>query len=163
IQVAPPQLNVAVGERQPVFATAYDARGNVIPLVKLQWSSINPAVVRVEPDSTAPDLATLIGVAPGVAQVEARTGTRKGATVVTVRTGSPSTAGGVGNQTPPRPPPVVGGATVLKIEPSSVFLFPGEAHRLNPVFLNDDGTPAPPTTLTWTSLLPNVVSVTAEG
>src|SRR4051812_5368897 len=56
IQVAPPSLSLTAGQRSSVFATAYDAGNNVVVIQKITWVSLNPAVVRVESDSTSPDV-----------------------------------------------------------------------------------------------------------
>ncbi len=157
VQIAPPSVTVRVGERQSVFATAYDSRGNVIPGVPLRWSSTNLAVLRVVPDSTAPDLATLVGIAPGVAQVEVRAADRKGSATVQVA------AAGAG--APPVRMPVArgGAASHLQIDPNTVYLLPAEGRRLNPIFLMADGTPASPAPVTWRSMIPSVASVNAQG
>ena len=143
-----------------MFATAYDSRGNVIPGVPLRWSSTNLAVLRVVPDSTAPDLATLVGIAPGVAQVEVRAADRKGSATVQVA----AAGAGAPGAPPVRMPAARGGAAShLQIDPNTVYLLPAEGRRLNPIFLMADGTPASPAPVTWRSMIPSVASVNAQG
>ena len=140
VQVAPPSVSLNVGQRTSVFATAYDARNNVVPIQRITWTSSNTAVLSVEPDSTSPEIAVLVGLAAGSATVEARVGTRRGSATVQI-------AGvGVVSNLPSGPPaPVgVGAASLLKLEPGSLFLLPSEALRVSPMFLTDDGTPATP-------------------
>ena len=84
VQVAPPTVTLAVGQRTSVFATAFDATGNVLPNLQIRWTTTNAAVLKVEPDNTSPDVAVLVGVAAGAAIVEARIGNRRGAATVQV-------------------------------------------------------------------------------
>src|SRR5216117_4604380 len=78
VQVAPPTVTIRVGERSGLLATAFDRIGNVIPTVRMIWSSNNVAVARVDNNGT------VTGVGGGVAIVEARAGTRKGQAAVQV-------------------------------------------------------------------------------
>ncbi|MGH2669995.1 MAG: hypothetical protein ACRDH5_12930, partial [bacterium] len=106
VQVAPPSITIRVGERSGLLATAFDRIGNVIPTVRLIWSSNNVNVARVDNNGT------VTGVGNGVAIVEARFGTRKGQAAVQV-VGGPGPAGGGGGapaqpvhqQPPPQQPP----------------------------------------------------------
>jgi len=43
VQVAPPSITIKVGERSGLLATAFDRAGNVIPTVRVIWSSNNVA------------------------------------------------------------------------------------------------------------------------
>src|SRR5216683_3026023 len=78
VQVAPPSITLKVGEKSGLLATAFDRVGNVIPTVRIIWSSNNVAVARVDNNGT------VTGVGGGVAIVEARAGTRKGQAAVQV-------------------------------------------------------------------------------
>src|SRR5213595_3801581 len=78
VQVAPPSITIKVGERSGLLATAFDRAGNVIPTVRVIWSSNNVAVARVDNNGT------VTGVAGGVAIIEARAGARKGQAAVQV-------------------------------------------------------------------------------
>src|SRR5881628_2690889 len=92
VQVAPPTVTIRVGERSGLLATAFDRIGNVIPTVRIIWSSNNINVAKVDNNGT------VTGVANGVAIVEARVGTRRGQTAVQV-------TGGSAPAPPPGPPP----------------------------------------------------------
>src|SRR6266567_8126157 len=93
VQVAPPSVTIRVGERTGLLATAFDRIGNVIPTVRIIWSSNNLAVAKVDNNGT------VTGVGNGVAIVEARVGVRKGQAAVQV-------TGGAGAPPATVPPPV---------------------------------------------------------
>src|SRR2546425_9516996 len=170
VQVAPPSVTIKVGERSGLLATAFDRAGNVIPTVRIIWSSNNVAVARVDNNGT------VTGVAGGVAIVEARAGARKGQAAVQVVGAAPAPTGSAagppaGGQT--QPPPsgeafagqVVGSgpAAVLRIEPPTVYMLPSENTRVLPRALREDGSPAAPVAVTWTSLRPDIASVDQNG
>src|SRR2546428_13089781 len=72
VQVAPPSVTIKVGERTGLLATAFDRIGNVIPTVRVIWSSNNVQVARVDNDGTVSGVAGAGGRAP--ARVGARAG-----------------------------------------------------------------------------------------
>src|SRR5437879_10284451 len=172
VQVAPPSVPIRIGERSGLLATAFDRAGNVIPTVRIIWSSNNVAVARVDNNGT------VTGVGGGVAIVEARAGTPTGQAAVQV-----VGAAAAPPQTPPGSPPaggqaqppatgvdpfagqVVGSgpAAVLRIEPPAVYLLPSENTRVLPRALREDGSPAAPVTVTWKSLRPDIASVDQNG
>src|SRR3989454_5881481 len=86
VQVAPPSVTIKVGERTGLLATAFDRIGNVIPTVRVIWSSNNVQVARVDNDGT------VSGMAGGVAIIEARVGARKGQAAVQVIGAAPAAA-----------------------------------------------------------------------
>src|SRR6266581_4587166 len=94
VQVAPPSVTIRVGERSSLLATAFDRIGNVIPTVRIIWSSNNVNIAKVD------NSGTVTGVANGVAIIEARVGARRGQAAVQV------TGGSAPAPPPPRPPPV---------------------------------------------------------
>jgi uncharacterized protein YjdB len=153
VQVAPVTVTLVVGERKELLASAYDNRGDNIATARFAWTSSSPGVVRVEEDPSVPGIAVLIGVGPGLANVEVRVGNRRAsAAVQVVRVGAgPAAVGGRGL------------ATVLQIEPGSVFLLLSEDIRLQPRFLKDDGSLAAPAMITWRSLRPDIANVTPDG
>ena len=172
IQVAPPSVNIRVGERTGLLATAYDRIGNVIPTVRIIWSSNNVNIAKVD------NSGTVTGVSNGVAIIEARVGARRGQAAVQVTGG----AGGGGVPAPPPPPaappaapppsgpdpfagqpPGSGPAAALRLEPAAVYLLPSENTRVSPRALREDGSPAAPVAVTWTSLRPEVASVDQNG
>jgi len=166
VQVAPPSVTIKIGERSGLLATAFDRVGNVIPTVRIIWSSNNVAVARVDNNGT------VTGVGGGVAIVEARAGTRKGQAAVQVMGAAPApppTPPVVGASPPPGPDAfagqVVGAgpAAVLRIEPPTVYLLPSENTRVSPRALREDGSPAAPVAVTWKSLRPDIASVDQNG
>lgn len=173
VQVAPPSVSLKVGERTGLLATAFDRAGNVIPTVRVIWSSNNVAIARVDNDGT------VTGVSAGVAIIEARVAARRGQAAVSVA-GTPGSAAPV---PPAQPPPTVGTsaptganpdalagqppgsgpAAVLRIEPPTVYLLPSENNRVSPRALKEDGSPAAPVAVTWKSLRPDIASVDQNG
>jgi uncharacterized protein YjdB len=171
VQVAPPTITIRVGERSGLLATAFDRIGNVIPTVRIIWSSNNLSVAKVDNNGT------VTGVGNGVAIVEARVGSRKGQAAVQV-------TGGAGPPPPTNPPPVTpvqtpvttggpdplggqpagsGTAAALRLEPGAIYLLPSENTRVSPRALREDGSPAAPVAVTWNSLRPDVASVDQNG
>src|SRR5256712_6605023 len=57
VQVAPPSVTIKVGERTGLLATAFDRIGNVIPTVRVIWSSNYVQVARVDNDGTVSGMA----------------------------------------------------------------------------------------------------------
>ena len=173
VQVAPPSVTIRIGERSGLLATAFDRAGNVIPTVRIIWSSNNVAVARVDNNGT------VTGVGGGVAIVEARAGMRKGQAAVQVvgAAAAPSAPAPTGASPPtggqaqpaggvdPFAGQVVGSgpAAVLRIEPPTVYLLPSENTRVSPRALREDGSPAAPVTATWKSLRPDIASVDQNG
>jgi uncharacterized protein YjdB len=171
VQVAPPTITIKVGERSGLLATAFDRIGNVIPTVRIIWSSNNLAVAKVDNNGT------VTGVGNGVAIIEARVNTRKGQAAVQV-------SGGAGAPPPTAPPPTTpvqppvnpgapdplggqpagsGPAAALRLEPGAIYLLPSENTRVSPRALREDGSPAAPVAVTWNSLRPEVASVDQNG
>src|SRR5437870_10475195 len=167
VQVAPPTVTIRVGERSGLLATAFDRIGNVIPTVRIIWSSNNINVAKVD------NSGTVTGVGNGVAIIEARVGARRGQAAVQVTGGSggaaPPAAPPPGPPPPAGPdpfggqPPGSGPAAALRLEPGVVYLLPSENSRVSPRALREDGSPAAPVMVTWTSLRPDVVSVDQSG
>src|SRR6266480_2058190 len=92
VQVAPPSVTIRAGERAGLLATAFDRIGNVIPTVRIIWSSNNVNIAKVDNNGT------VTGVANGVAIIEARVGARRGQAAIQV-------TGGASLAPPPAPPP----------------------------------------------------------
>jgi len=174
VQVAPPSVTIRVGERSGLLATAFDRIGNVIPTVRIIWSSNNVAVAKVDNNGT------ITGVANGIAIIEARAGPRRGQAAVQVVGGSAPAQppapppGGPPAAPPPAPPPAgvdplagqppgSGPAVALRLEPGVIYLLPSENTRVSPRALRDDGSPAAPVAVTWTSLRSDVASVDQNG
>ena len=64
VQVAPPSVNIRVGERTGLLATAFDRIGNDIPTVRIIWSSNNIGIAKVD-QLRAGDIVGLSGKSPG--------------------------------------------------------------------------------------------------
>ncbi len=65
VQVAPPSITIRVGERSGLLATAFDRIGNVIPTVRIIWSSNNINIAKVDNNGTVTGIGN--GVAPPAA------------------------------------------------------------------------------------------------
>src|SRR6266446_5590313 len=170
VQVAPPSLTIRVGERSGLLATAFDRIGNVIPTVRIIWSSNNVNVAKVD------NSGTITGIANGVAIIEARVGARRGQAAVQVTGGAtapppapPGPPAAPPPAAPPGPDPFVGQppgsgtAAALRLEPGVVYLLASENTRVSPRALREDGSPAAPVLVTWTSLRADVASVDQSG
>ena len=145
VQVTPETMTLGAGQRQTLFAAAYDRQGNLIPSAKFAFWSSDTLIARVMRDGT------VVGVAPGLAKVEARAQGRRASMAVLI-TGGPDTAGAG--------PPV---GSVLTLEPASAALLPGESVLASPRALLEDGTPIPPGAVVWKSLRPDIVAVDSTG
>src|SRR3989441_6846966 len=171
VQVAPPSVTIRVGERSGLLATAFDRIGNVIPTVRIIWSSNNLNVAKVDNNGT------VTGVGSGVAIIEARVGARRGQAAIQVTGGAavpppappPGPPAAPPPAAPPGPdllagqPPGSGPAAALRLEPGVIYLLPSENTRVSPRALREDGSPAAPVIVTWTSLRPDVASVDQSG
>src|SRR6266581_2909112 len=168
VQVAPPTVTIRVGERSGLLATAFDRIGNVIPTVRIIWSSNNVNIAKVD------NSGTVTGIGGGVAIIEARVGARRGQAAVQVTGGAPAPPprgppAGPPPAAPPGPDPYAGQpagsgpAAALRLEPGVVYLLPSENSRISPRALREDGSPAAPVVVAWTSLRPDVASVDQSG
>ena len=141
VQVTPETMTLGVGQKQAIFATAFDQRGNLIPSAKITFWSSDTLIAQVRKDGT------VLGVTPGLAKIEARTQGRRASLAVLIT----GTARGA---------PV---ASVLTLEPATVTLLPGESIRIFPQALREDGTPAALGRVSWKSLKPEIASVDSSG
>jgi Tol biopolymer transport system component len=139
--VTPETMTLGVGQKQAIFATAFDQRGNLIPSAKILFWSSDTLIAQVRKDGT------VLGVSPGLAKIEARTqGKRASLAVLITGTARGSTA-----------------ASVLTLEPASAVLLPGETTRIYPQALREDQTPVPLGRVSWRSLRPEIASVDSLG
>ena len=145
VQVTPETMTLAVGQRQPIFATAYDRQGNLIASAKFTFWSSDTAVARVSREGTVQ------GVAPGLAKVEARVQGKRASLAVLITGGAAAPTG----------PSAVGAA--LTLEPATAMVLPGETVRVTPQALRDDGTAVPVGRVIWKSLKPEVAGVDTSG
>ncbi|MGH7580299.1 MAG: Ig-like domain-containing protein [Gemmatimonadales bacterium] len=146
VQVTPETMTLGVGQRQTLFATAYDRQGNLIPNARFTFWISDTLVARVGKDGA------VLGVGPGLAKVEARVQGRRASTAILVTgTGPPTDTGASGR------------GSVLTLEPGSVMLLPGESRLIEPRALREDGTAAPAGQVRWKSLMPEIAAVDSNG
>jgi uncharacterized protein YjdB len=146
VQVTPETMTLGVGQKQALFATAFDQKGNLIPTAKFTFWSSDTLIAQVRKDGT------VIGVKPGLAKIEARTQGRRASMAVLI------TGGGAGESSSRAP-----AASVLTLEPASANLFPGEKVRITAHALRDDGSPASVGRVTIKSLRPDIARVDSGG
>ena len=148
LQVTPETMTLGVGQRQTIFAAAYDRQGNLISSAKFAFWSSDTLVAKVGPDGT------VVGVSPGLAKVEARLQGRRASLAVLI-TGS-ERGDGASRGTAPA-------GSVLALDPGSLVLLPGEAVAITPQGMTEDGSPIAAGKVTWKSLKPEVASVDSNG
>jgi uncharacterized protein YjdB len=148
VQVTPETMTLGVGQKQTIFAAAFDKQGNLIPNARFTFWTSDSSVAKVQKDGT------VLGVKPGLAKIEARTGGRRASLAVLV-----AGAGGI----VPGAPGAGRGVAALTLEPASLRLVLGETAKLEPKALKDDGTPAELGRVVWKSLRPDVVAVDSTG
>ncbi|HYC32772.1 MAG TPA: Ig-like domain-containing protein, partial [Gemmatimonadales bacterium] len=145
VQVTPETMTLGVGARQTLFAAAYDRQGNLIPAAKFTFWSSDTLIARVMRDGT------VLGVAPGLAKVEARSQARRASLAVLITGAVDSAAAG---------PPA---GSVLTLEPATTSLLPGESVLIEPQAQLEDGTPVAPGRVGWKSLQPDLAAVDSTG
>jgi uncharacterized protein YjdB len=142
VQVTPETMTLGVGQKQAIFATTFDQRGNLIPSAKITFWSSDSLIAQVGKDGT------VFGVRPGLAKIEARSQGKR-ATLAVLITGSARGSAPA--------------ASVLTLDPASATLLPGESVRVSPQALRENGTPAPIARVSWRSLNPEVATVDSAG
>jgi hypothetical protein len=147
VQVTPETMTLGVGQRQTVFATAYDRRGNLIPNASFTFWSSDTTVAKVGKGGA------IVGVTPGLAKVEARVQGQRASIAILIRETGPS----ADTAAPSRD------GIVLTLEPGSATLLPAETMVFEPRALREDGGPAPLGRVRWKSLRPEVAAVDSAG
>jgi len=142
VQVTPETMTLAVGQKQPIFATAYDRQGNLIATAKFTFWSSDTSIAKVTREGTVQ------GVAAGLAKVEARTQRRRASLAVLI-TGASAGPGSAGS--------------LLTLEPTTAMLLPGETVRITPQAVHEDGSSTVVGKVTWKSLKPEVATVDSTG
>ena len=146
VQVTPETMTLGVGQRQTLFATAYDRQGNLIPHARFTFWISDTLVARVGSNGA------VVGLSPGLAKVEARVQGRQASTAILVTgTGQPADHDASGR------------GTVLALEPGSITLLPGESRLIEPRALRQDGTVVPAGRVHWKSLMPEVAGIDSSG
>jgi len=148
VQVAPQTLTLGVGQKQTIFAAAFDRSGNLISNARFTFWTSDSSIARVQTDGT------VIGVKAGLAKVEARTQGRRASLAVLVGDAAGGLPGGTGPQH---------GIAALTLQPPSLRLVLGETAKLEPHALKDDGSAAEISRVIWKSLRPDVVAVDSTG
>ena len=143
VQVTPETMTLAVGKKQPIFATAYDRQGNLIAAAKFTFWSSDTAIAKVSRDGT------VLGIAAGLAKIEARTQGRRASLAVLI-TGASNGAGG-------------GSGSLLTLDPTSAMLLPGESIRIAAQAVGEDGSTSTLGKVVWKSLKPEVATVDSSG
>jgi uncharacterized protein YjdB len=146
VQVTPETMTLGVGQKQPLFATAFDQKGNLIPTAKFTFWSSDTLIAQVRKDGT------VIGVKPGLAKIEARFQGRRASMAVLITGGGSS-----------EPSNRASAASVLTLDPASANLYPGESVRVTAKALRDDGGPASVGRVTIKSLRPDIARVDSGG
>lgn len=141
VQVTPETMTLGVGQKQAIFATAFDQRGNLIPSAKITFWSSDTLIAQVRKDGT------VLGITPGLAKIEARSQGKRASLAVLIT----GTARGA---------PI---ASVLTLEPATALLLPGESVRISPQALREDGTPVSIGRVSWKSLKPEIATVDSAG
>ncbi len=143
LQVTPETMTLGVGQKQPIFASAYDRQGNFISSAKFTFLSSDTTIAKVSKDGA------VLGVAPGLAKVEARLQGKRASLAVLVNG--------------PGPGNTAGGGVALVLDPPAAVLLPGESVLITPHALREDGTPLPLDKVQWKSLKPEVATVDSTG
>ena len=155
VQVTPEALTLKVGQKQALFAAAFDPGGNLIPTARFTYSSNNVAVAQAQSDGV------VIGLKAGAAIVRVGSGQKFFNVAVTIESGAgpeirPPEPGPAG--APPGPPP-----SMLTIDPTPVYLLPSETRRLTVRGFREDGSPVDVPRVTWKSLTPETAAVDGDG
>jgi uncharacterized protein YjdB len=140
VQVTPETMTLGVGQKQPIFASAYDRQGNIISSAKFVFWSSDTAIARVSKSGS------VLGVAPGLAKVEARLQGKRASLAVLVTGGN-----------------AVGSGVALALDPTTAVLLPAERVLITPHALREDGTLLPLARVVWKSLKPEVATVDSTG
>ena len=158
IQAIPGNLPLSVGSQFVVMAQLFDARQVPVPGVQVVWASNDVKVARVVPTPDSP-LATVFGVSPGLAQIEARVGSVTSIIFVQVSLALP--------QAQPETPPVAARTDNPTVEiqtlPSDLTLVVGEPAIVIATLFDAHGEPVwTNVPLTWVSNNLAVASVSFD-
>ena len=144
VQVTPETMTLGVGQKQPIFAAAYDRQGNLISSAKFTFWSSDTAIARVSRErhgaGRRPRARQGRGAAPGQARVARRADHRRRR-----RSGAAPALGAHARSRPRR------------------CCCPGESVLITPQALREDGTPLPLGRVIWKSLKPEVATVDSTG
>ncbi|HEX6815142.1 MAG TPA: Ig-like domain-containing protein [Gemmatimonadaceae bacterium] len=136
VKVTPATDSVAVGNTITLQATVMGPGGQVVSGQRVFWNTGNASV------ATVTEAGVVTGVAPGTVQIAASAGGSSGIANITVL-----------------PPPV---ASVSVSPPLDTIVLPGTAQLTATVF-DAQHNPLTNRTITWSSNMPNVANVDANG
>lgn len=136
VKVSPATDSVAVGNTITLQATVMGPGGQVVSGQRVFWNTGNASV------ATVTEAGVVTGVAPGTVQIAASAGGSSGIANITVL-----------------PPPV---ASVSVSPPLDTIVLPGTAQLTATVF-DAQHNPLTNRTITWSSNMPNVANVDANG
>lgn len=149
VQVTPAQLTLKVAQEERLFLSAYDADGNLLTSPGFSFAVSRAGVVSVDTEGT------VVGVAPGKASIEVRSGTGTATVAVTV-TGPPPPP-------EPEPAPVLPAGTRLVPTPDSLWLLRLEASRVSMALVTPGSSGLGQVNVAWRSTAPDIVSVSETG
>lgn len=136
VKVSPATDSVAVGNTVTLQATVMGPGGQVVSGQRVFWNTANASV------ATVSDAGVVTGVSPGTVQIAASAGGSSGISTITVL-----------------PPPV---ASVAVSPPLDTIVLPGTA-QLTATTFDAQHNPLTGRTVTWSSNMPNVANVDANG
>ncbi|MEO8294821.1 MAG: LpqB family beta-propeller domain-containing protein [Gemmatimonadota bacterium] len=159
VQVTPETVTLKVGQKQALFAAAFDASGNLIPTARFTFASNNASVATAQSDGV------VIGLKGGAAIVQVTSGTRSFSVAISVETGVSAATVAAVDPAPPHMSVVQAGppASIITIEPSPIYLLPSESRHLTARGFHEDGGAADLLHVTWKSLTPETATVDADG
>jgi uncharacterized protein YjdB len=140
-------MTLGVGQKQALFAAAFDGRGNLIASAKFTFRSSDTMIARVRKDGT------VLGINPGLARIEARSNGRRASMAVLITGTAPGDTVGAR----------AAAASLLRLDPATATLFPGENVKVTPIALREDGNPALVGRVSWRSLKPEIAAVDTAG
>ncbi len=155
VRVAPKSYTMRLGQKKAFSVSFTDAKGQAVFPENVRWRSTNEAVVMVQWNDAAPNIATVTAVGLGSANVDAIGDGRAGSALVEVVEGGDAVG-------PAKPQATLGPATVMRLEPAALWLIPGEEAQLIAKFFQEDGSPARNEAVKWESLTP-VANINDKG
>lgn len=140
-------MTLGVGQKQALFAAAFDGRGNLIASAKFTFWSSDTLIARVRKDGT------VLGITPGLAKIEARSSGKRASMAVLITGSAPGDSLGAR----------AASASLLTLDPTSATLFPGENIKITPLAMREDGNPTLVGRVTWKSMKPDIAAVDTAG
>ena len=143
VTVTPPSASIESSKTVQLTATLRDASGNALTGRPVSWTSLNTAIATVSTNGL------VTGVAAGTANVYAASEGKSDTASITV-------------VAPPPPPPPAPVASVT-VTPSSASIESTKTVQLSAVLRDASGAVLSGRSISWTSLNPNVATVSSTG